>query len=92
VFRLDEGSVWSQVRRAPVANIGFTQLVLSDGTIFVRERDPANVLDERIVAYLPGGASQVVWREAEQTVVRSHGRSGLLVGPPCRGANARRGR
>jgi hypothetical protein len=83
VFRVDESSAWSKVRRAEVPAFGLTQLVLPDGTVFVRERDPASAnFEERIVAFPPSGGSQVVWREAEQTVVRAHIGSGMFAGPP----------
>jgi hypothetical protein len=82
VFRVDEGSAWAKVRRVPVESFGFSLLALSDGTVFVRERDPATIFDDRIVVYPPGDGSHVIWREAEQTVVRTHGGYELLIGPP----------
>ncbi|HVY31514.1 MAG TPA: hypothetical protein VHB79_33400 [Polyangiaceae bacterium] len=80
VYLVDEDSRFRLVRRAPVLGLGDGQLVVSDGTIFVREYDETSSADERIRAYLPNGASRVVWREAEAVDVRTHGEGGLLAG------------
>jgi hypothetical protein len=83
VFHLDDRSQWSRVRRVAVPDFG-VELVLSDGTVLIRGHDPAVPpgLDEQIVAFLPDGTSRTAWREAEQTVVRSHGHQEMLIGPP----------
>jgi hypothetical protein len=74
--------VWRRVRRAPVADFGYSQVVLSDGAIFVRGADPATVFDEEILVYPPAGGMAVAWREADETTVRAHIGDELLVGPP----------
>lgn len=80
VYVLDEESRFRLLRRAPVNGIGSAQLVVSDGTFFVREYDPTSGGDERVYAYLPAGSRRVVWREAEALYVRAHGHGGLLQG------------
>jgi hypothetical protein len=56
-------------------------LVLSDGTIFIRERDPLTTFDEQIVAYKTDGEIEIVWREANAGTVRAHIGDQMLVGP-----------
>jgi hypothetical protein len=81
MFRLTPSNQWLLVRRVPSARVGMWPLALSDGTILVRERDPATTFDERIVVFPPGGSETVIWREAEAPVVRAHIGSQLLIGP-----------
>jgi hypothetical protein len=81
VFRLNASSQWLLVRRVSNVRGGFTQLALSDGTILVREQDPGDASQERIVAFSTAGSEIMVWREADATVVRTHGHYHLLVGP-----------
>jgi hypothetical protein len=86
-YRLNEQSTFQRMRRIPVSDrlfLGYIlwSLVISDGTVFIREQDPTTVSDERIRALLPTGEERVVWREADQTVVRAHGIGQMLVGPP----------
>jgi hypothetical protein len=81
VYRIYPDSSWRRVRRLPVQTFGSAHLAISDGTVFVREQDPLSSPDDRIVAYLPNGTMEVVWREADAATVRSHGDSQLLVGP-----------
>lgn len=80
VYVIDEESRFRLLRRAPVNGVGSAQLVVSDGTFFVREYDPTSSGDERVYAYLPDGSRRVVWREAETLYVRAHGQGGLLQG------------
>ena len=84
-FRLTESSEWQRMRRAPVETLepaaAKFHLLLSDGTILVRGQEPETG-EDRIMALRPDGAVEAVWREAEQTEVRAHGGSLLLLGPP----------
>jgi hypothetical protein len=84
VFVLDEGSRWSRVRRAEVPGFGGLVLALSDGTVFVREHDPTGPSndDERIIAFLPDGTSQIMWREADHVQIRAFTGQEMLIGPP----------
>ena len=69
------------MRRVPTKRRGSWNLGISDGTIFLREHDPATTFDDRIVAFPPGADERVVWREAEAPVVRAHIGDQMLVGP-----------
>ncbi len=80
-FTLTAANEWLPVRRVQVDAIGMSQLVLSDGTIFVRERDPLATFDEQIVAYKNDGEFENVWREADAGTVRAHIGDQMLVGP-----------
>jgi len=83
VFSLDESSAWHRVRRVEIPALELTQLVTSDGTVFVRGHDPDNPTEatERIVAYLPDGTTRVAWREIDSTI-KAHIGHQLLIGPP----------
>jgi hypothetical protein len=83
VYRVDESSTWSRVRRAAVPGFGFAQLVLSDGTVLIREQDPnnRNEVTQRIMAFLPDGTSRIAWSEVDPGNVRSFIGFGLLTGP-----------
>jgi hypothetical protein len=80
-FTVSPTNEWSLVRRVHVDSIGYSQLVLSDGTIFIRERDPLTTFDEQIVAYKTDGEIEIVWREADAGTVRAHIGDQMLVGP-----------
>lgn len=80
-FTLTPVNEWLPVRRVQVDAIGMNQLVLSDGTIFVRERDPLVTFGEQIVAYKNDGQVENVWREADAGTVRAHIGDQMLVGP-----------
>jgi hypothetical protein len=80
-FTMSPANEWSPVRRVQVDSIGYSQLVLSDGTIFVRERDPLTIFDEQIVAYKNDGETEIVWREVDAGTVRAHIGDQMLVGP-----------
>jgi hypothetical protein len=68
VLRIDPGNVVLQVRRiSGVTPGGASMLALSDGTLFLMERDPATTFDYRIRRFAPDGTDAVVWREAETT-------------------------
>lgn len=81
-FALDEDSRWTQMRRLPLADLGRRQIVISDGTVFVRGRDPEVVFNDRIVAYHPDGSEEIVWREVESDPVKSHSEQEMMTGPP----------
>lgn len=82
-YTLTPNNDWLLVRRITVDNIGMSQLLLSDGTVFVRERDPLTTFDEQIIAYKNDGVTEIVWREADVPVggVRAHIGDQMLVGP-----------
>lgn len=80
-FNLTSANEWRLVRRVPVASIGMSQLVLSDGTVFVRERDPLVVFGEQIVAHTNQGETEITWREVDAGTVRAHIGDQMLVGP-----------
>lgn len=82
VLRIDASNSLLQVRRTPVAvapPVG-SSLVLSDGTVFWMERDPATTFDYQIRRLATNGSSTVVWREAE-TTFGVHIDRQLLIGP-----------
>lgn len=81
VYRLTPDSNWLLVRRVTTQRSGVANLVISDGTVFVREDDPTSTFGERIVAFPPGGDETIVWREDEAPVVRAHIGDQMLVGP-----------
>lgn len=81
-YRLTAASTWQRMRRVAVKSFGLWRLVISDGTIFIREYDPLTTFDERIRGLLPTGEDNIVWREADQTAVKAHIGDQLLVGPP----------
>lgn len=84
VFRVDENSSWTRVRRVAVPQFGYAQLALSDGTVFIREHDPDNPGEatQRIVAFLPDGSSRVAWHEFDVGSVRTQIGDEMLIGPP----------
>ena len=49
VYRLTADSKWLLVRRVTTKRSGLANLVISDGTVFVRENDPTSTFGERIV-------------------------------------------
>jgi hypothetical protein len=81
VYRLTADSKWLLVRRVTTKRSGLANLVISDGTVFVREDDPTSTFGERIVAFPSGGSETIVWREDEAPVVRAHIGDQMLVGP-----------
>jgi len=81
-YRLTAASTWQRMRRVAVNAFGLWRLVISDGTIFIRENDPLTTFDQRIRALFPTGEDKIVWREADQTGVKAHIGDQLLVGPP----------
>jgi len=81
-FALDEDGRWTQMRRLQVADLGRRQIVISDGTIFLRGDDPDVLFNDRIVAYPPDGGEEVVWREVDSDPVKSHGPQAMMTGPP----------
>ncbi len=80
-FRLTTDNDWQRMRRLEVDQFGRVPLVISDGTVFVNERDPNTTFDNRIAAYHTDGQREVVWREANASEVKQHGGELLLVGP-----------
>lgn len=81
LYRLMEDNSWQRMRRLrlPFYDIG---LVLPDATVMVRQVDPSSNLSEQLVrAFWPDGSEAIVWREHEQTAVRSHANFLLLAGP-----------
>ena len=81
VYRLTPDNRWLLVRRVTTNRSGISNLVISDGTVFMREQDPTSTFGERIVAFPPGGVETIVWREDEAPVVRAHIGDQMLVGP-----------
>ena len=69
VLRVDASSTVRPVRRIPMTTLpGFESVrVISDGTVFVMERDPVTTFDYQIRRFAPDGTNSVVWREAETT-------------------------
>lgn len=80
-YRLTETNAWQLMRRAPVDTFGDSQLVLSDGTVFVRDNDPRGNGEPRIRAFLIDGTVHTVWREGQALGVREHIGDQLLIGP-----------
>jgi hypothetical protein len=83
VFAIDESSAWARIRRVEVPTFGFSQLAISDGTVFVREHDPDNhnSASVRITAYRPDGTTATAWREVDANIHAFIGDQ-MLVGPP----------
>lgn len=83
VFRVDEHSTWTRVRRVSVPDFGNAQLAMPDGTVYVEEHDPDNFEEstQRIIAYHPDGTSAAVWHEYDVGSIRTSG-SLMAVGPP----------
>jgi len=80
-YLVDSESNWRFVRRVIVADLGESQLLLSDGTLLVEEWDGVSAPGYWIRAHLPDGKSRIVWREAEAIYVRPSVWHQLLVGP-----------
>jgi hypothetical protein len=83
VLRVDASNVFRQVRRIPMTGgigVGTSLLVISDGSVFVMERDPATTFDYQVRRYAPDGTNAVIWREAE-TTFGVHGDRQMLPGP-----------
>ena len=77
LYAIDEQSTFRLVRRRIVPSLGFTQLALSDGSIFVS--DAAFVR-----AYLPDNSERVAYRATEGILLRpadSQYRAQLVPGP-----------
>jgi hypothetical protein len=77
LYAIDEQSIFRLVRRRIVPSLGFTQLALSDGRIFVS--DAAFVR-----AYLPDNSERVEYRATEGILVRAEttlSRAQLVPGP-----------
>lgn len=77
LYAIDEQSTFRLVRRRIVPSLGFTQLALSDGSIFVS--DAAFVR-----AYLPDNTERVAYRATEGILVRAEDtqfRAQLVPGP-----------
>ena len=66
-YRVDENSQWQLIRRVSVDQFSTDALVISDGRIFVNERDPATTFDNQIAVYHPDGRREIVWRDALPT-------------------------
>lgn len=64
LYAIDEQSIFRLVRRRIVPSLGFTQLALSDGTIFVADA-------AFIRAYLPDNSEQVAYRTTEGILVHA---------------------
>jgi hypothetical protein len=80
-FRLTQDNEFQLMRRVPVDAFGTATMLVSDGTMFIRERDPNETLDERIRAFTVDNEEAVVWREADAPRVRAHIGDQLLTGP-----------
>jgi hypothetical protein len=84
VFRVDERSQWALVRRLPVAAFGTSQLVLSDGTVYIADQDPNNFeeVTQRITAYAPDGTHREVWHDYDLGAIHSVFKDEILVVGP----------
>jgi hypothetical protein len=86
VFRVDETSAWTRVRRVPLTTRGgeLALLALPDGTVLLREQDPDNPLEvtQRVMALAPDGTISAVWHDYDLGAVRGSDTGQLLVGPP----------
>ncbi len=83
IYHLDAQSRFSQVRRFVVADIATWSLVISDGTVFMREQAAPDTSDIHIIAYPPNSNWPTeVWREGDSPVLHSVGGSSqMLIGP-----------
>jgi hypothetical protein len=83
VYHLDAQSRFSLVRRFVVADIATWTLVISDGTVFMREQAAPDTSDIHIIAYPPTSNWPVeIWREGDSPVLHSlGGTSQMLLGP-----------
>jgi hypothetical protein len=79
VFKFDENSEWTLMRRIPTALISSAAVALPDGTLFLESA-------ERIIGFMPDGTEEVVWEETDDKTVRMHGGVELFVGPLDPGA------
>ena len=86
VFRVDETSAWTRVRRVPLTTRGgdIALLALPDGTVLLREQDPDNPLEvtQRVMAFTPDGTSSAVWHDYDLGAVHGDSTGQLLMGPP----------
>jgi hypothetical protein len=80
-YRLTDASEWQPVTRATVDTFGESQLVVSDGTIFVRDKELGAIDQKRIRAFQLDGTVHTVWREKTAPVVRENIGGQMLAGP-----------
>jgi len=83
VFRVDEHSAWTRVRRVSVPDFGNAQLAMPDGTVYIEQPDPDDFEEttQRILAYFPDGTSKPVWHEYDIGSIRTSFESLMAVGP-----------
>jgi hypothetical protein len=82
VYHLNAASQWNMVRRFPSTDTLTCTLVISDGTVFVREQASPTSGDRHVIAYPPGSETPIeVLREGDSPVIDIDNGCQMLVGP-----------